>query len=369
MKKKYSFLLLIILSSSFFIGCSEYNDSSKAEEENSSITDNSKYDGNGIYIKEINDKIKYNAKVDIPKVDKYPIIIADKINITAQDFINVFVQNENLKKMDIPEGEVYRNDKKSVNISDTLSSYMDTDSVNYATDIEGFSDENVWTKEDLFFMSKKDAINLALEYCKKLNINVNTEPTLIKAIDIENLKSQEKIIRDSNKDSINSFIDAGKIKPRELSEKDEYYIINFNCSFEGIPIINERISLTTAIGVLPACNIEVMISQKGIVRFSIKDTVFTEKSVKEDNPKIISIDEAINKFNDEFNSNLLPFTVEVTKISLEYVSLIPEKGDNERILYPAWCFKYKIIGKDEDGKDIVGYTTKPINAITGEIVK
>ena len=369
MKKIYYLLIIAIFTGSIFIGCSEYNDPSMAEENNSTISDNLKYDGSGNYIKEISDKVKYNAKVVIPNVDKYPTIIARKESISAKELLKVFAPNENLNKVDVIEGEVYSNENKIVSIGEAISSYFDIDSDNYATDIVEFSKENVWTKEALSFMSKEDAINLALEYCKKMNINVNDEPTLIKAIDVETLKSQEKIIRDSNTDAINSFIDAGKIKPRELSEKDEYYKINFNCSIRGIPIINERILLTTVFAGLPACNVEVMISQKGIIRFSIKDTIFTEESVKEDNSEIISIDEAIKKFNDEFNSSMLPFNVEINEISLQYVSSIEEKGESKVTLYPTWCFKYKSISKDENGNETSGDNVMPINAVTGEVVK
>ena len=284
--------------------------------------------------------------------------------------MKVLTPNDKLSKIETQEGEVYKSDENSIAIGSNGIIFSNISSDNYASDIQTYAEEGVWEKEDLSFMPRLEAIQLAISTCSKLNIQVNKEPISILAIDSETLKSQEKIVRQKDKEEIDWYIENGKMKPYDLSENDEFYIMKFNSLIEGIPVISHMVTLKTAFSVLPSCEVEIRISKKGIIRFSVTTSVIEEKSVKQEDSKIISIDEAVDKLKENYNSDMLPYKVEVDKISLEYTPSLTEQGENQVELVPTWCFQMKYISKDVNTNTEVSHEQYfDVNAITGKIIK
>ena len=95
----------------------------------------------------------------------------------------------------------------------------------------------------------------------------------------------------------------------------------------------------------------------------IRGSFYSEKRIGLDKP-ILSINEAITAMQEQFD--MIPVqeeTLFVTKISLEYLSVVSPEGD--LLIVPVWRFW---AGEDEKERSLRGEEMIAINAISGELI-
>ena len=373
--KKYSknLVLTSIITSICILnlyGCSEYNN---PEQHMSSETDTTSsattYSNGDKYVKEVSENISIDASVNMPSVDKIPILNVTKTVFDAEKLKGMILPNEDLtENINVEEGTyIYRfNNGKNLAIWEGCIHYSNAVR-DYAKDIYNMSsNKSKWTDEDLVFMTKKDATNLAIDYCEKLGIKINEIPISVKSLNYDLLKEQEMELKKQQDGDFNYYIEKGKIKPKELTKDDELYIMKFNTNIKGINLISKDITLQTVDRMINGSQIEVSISKDGVISLDTNSALYTEESTKEEDSEIVSLDDAVEKVHKIYDGIITKDKIKVTNIALEYAPIL-KADNNEFELVPTWVFDMTISGIDTKSNESIEHEKSIyINAITGE---
>lgn len=361
---------LIIFS---FCACSEYND---GYSDSGSVSDNKTYSNESIYEKQLTNNISVAAKVKLPKVDKNPIILAERQGFDNNKVKEIFFKDEKSQSKINVESVMGENIEyttsetesgKLLTVGKGIIEYNMSQKA-YVNNIFSLTDIRIWTKDSVDFMNKNDAIKKAIDLSKSLGIEVNDIPLKVIAIDFENLKKSEEELKNNKKYDERKGKD--KIKAKTLSKEDEAYYIELIPVYNGINLISKGISLQTVDKFLEGGKISVLIDKNGIYQFVIGGTVYKQTSIIEENPKILTLDEALEKVKDTYKDILTSDKIKIVEIRLAYAPDKEQEKFLETKLIPTWCFLAEVEGKSEKtGENEVGVNEIYINAATGNVIR
>ncbi|MEW9095590.1 MAG: hypothetical protein AB2417_10965 [Clostridiaceae bacterium] len=363
-------LLLCLVLSILVTGCSEYNDPknnvpTKGEE----IT----YENTDKYKKELASNISVDAKVSIPKEKSIPILSVSGMKFNVEKARQLFMEDINVKvekRTDTVGSEkveetIYNTeDGRNLRVSKGRMHYRTPASESIAN-ILNFVDKDSWEAEKVGFMTPEEAIKKAIYYLKELNINYDSSPEIY-ALDYKTFQEQQDRLLEED-DFSQFLVDEGKIKLKNWSKEDEVYYMIFKSNIDGVPITSESYTLQSVDWHMEGSSIKIIVSKNGIEDFSIESYMYEKMSVKDEDPSLISIDEALDKLKSKYDNVISNDDFKVTDIKLQYVPTIIKNKRTEFELYPTWCFKVEQSGIDEKINEEFTHTfTVLINGVTGE---
>ena len=358
-------LSLVLVISFFFIGCSEYTDGYDGD---SSASDNKEYSGEERYEKQLTNNISVSAKVDIPEVDKKPVIQVERQSFDNNKVKKIFLNDEEVQSKTRVEnfmGEELEytisetKNGKALTVGKGLLEY-NTAKKTYLNTIFSSTDSRIWNKDSVDFISKNDAVKKAVDLCKSLDINVNDTPLNVIALDLENMKKAEEEFKKDG--SYKGMKGMDQIEVKTPSKEDEAYYIELSPVYNGINLIPRGISLQTVDKFLDGGKISILIDKNGVYQFVIEGALYKQVSVKEENPKTLNIDQALDKVKDIYKDIITSDKIKIVEIRLNY-SLDKEEPN----LRPTWYFLAEIEGgSKKEGKEEDVTQEIYIDAITGE---
>ncbi|MGL5692860.1 MAG: hypothetical protein ACRCXA_02195 [Peptostreptococcaceae bacterium] len=372
MKKKIIKLCTsLLISSCLFVGCSEYNDNYSGD----TPSENKTYSGEDIYTKKLSNTLEVDAKVESIDLSKVEMLKVDRkifdLNIATEIFFGneereISKRKEEYDNETIDITTVKSKDGSELEISNGDINYKNPDR-DYVDMIRTLSDNEVWENKNLEFMDKDTAIKKAIEVCNKLGIKISNEPIGITCIDIDNMKNEEKRIKEGP--SYDDFIQKINIKNKEISKDKEAYIIDFSIEEGGIKYNEDLISLQTVDELIEGSFVSVTIDKNGVSGFKTEGVIYEKTATKDTNSKIITIDEALDKVNDIYKDILTNDVIKISKIGLRYITSIDNRTYQKAELIPVWCFTVDAYQskKGIEGKELFSYKIY-INAITGDEV-
>lgn len=246
---------------------------------------------------------------------------------------------------------------KTLYVQNGLIDYSHPD--NYIKSLSRWIDKDVWKKSELDFMSKDDAINLAVKTCEDLDININKSPTSVSVVDFETLKEQSDILGPMGVKSAQ--------EDRVITKDNESYIIEFNIEERGILLLQRNITMQSIDRIIEGSNIVIIIDTDEISEFYIDGSIYSEQSIKEENPLIITIDKALEQVTEIYSNILTEDIIVISDIELIYVPCAISKKIFEAELVPTWCFTLQVSGIDKKINEMSSYESYVyINAVTGK---
>lgn len=208
---------------------------------------------------------------------------------------------------------------------------------------------------DLSFMNVEDMEIFGKNILNQLGIS--WEPKLLRCV---TLSGQE--ILDFQKELFGNSSNTGFRTPTTLTEATDTCYLQFNFSYDGIPLIGfeePTVSNYENWEPSPAVTATIMFNADGIQTC----TVFFPCTIETaSNPQpILNLEEAIALFKDKYDLQILFDSRKFTDIWMEY---IPVKRDQDLVLTPYWCF----LEVDEEAKDSPNYfgSADRFNSITGK---
>ena len=367
MNKRFikSLLILICLSSSIFlISCSEYNDKANTS---TNINQDKKYNNEEFYEKEIASNVTVKANVTIPEVKQVSILKASKWKFNPLEVKEVMMKNAEVNKTEevveifgqkMTRTDFQSNSNEVLTVQDGFIDYNQYE--NYILGIMRGIDSELWKKEELDFMSKDSAIQIAIDTCNKLGIDIDKNSINTTAIDYETLS-----------DEFNKMVESGMLQPnylnQEVSKESEAYVIELSAILKEVPIYSQNITLQSVDKMIEGTNIIFIINKDGVAQFNSYGSIYSIEEIKEENPKLIDINTAIDTVGSIYTNIITEDKITITDISLEYIPIQNNKNSSEYEMIPSWCFEVEINGfnkKINEESKTINYIN--INAITGE---
>lgn len=215
--------------------------------------------------------------------------------------------------------------------------------------------DTVYKKENLNFMTRDKAVDYAYSVLQELKVDVLTEETEVYAIDHETMQEYQDKLKAQEPDSALNY----NLKDK-FTEDDDFYILCFSVIQNQIPLThcnywwgNTRFMFGT--------NIKMYISKNGITYFSMNGVYQTE-GIAESSQKVITVQEAMHKAFEVYNSVITTDKATVDEIRFEYAPIPYNSNDDEVKLTPVWTLHLSIV----DADNFENYQTILIDAITGE---
>lgn len=209
---------------------------------------------------------------------------------------------------------------------------------------EGYNGNLYQQKENLSFMSQKEAADKAREVFRQYGIELG-DLVNVYVMDYETMEEQEDT---TGSDGEND----DSMKKNGWSQEDDTYYMFFHQMFQKYPVIYQPYA---GMGFSDGEAASVMLDQDGIIEADIEGCFSWD--VKE-TQKIISLQEAVNTFEKNYGG-ILEIEYNIDKISL-LLDIIPENQRTAK-LRPVWYFQGKMIS----GADQVD-TAITIDAVNGQ---
>ena len=319
----------------------------------------------------------FTADTDIPDSynDKAEVLFAKLSDLDNQSVIkSVFFEGKNptrkvrkdagLTSIRYIDGEnyfaVYDYSEENKMVYDELDmNYIDLPTDNFSTKHDQYKYPNrtplydtVYKQKSLDFMSPEKAVETAKDVLKKFSIEV-TDDVEIYAMDYKTMQEyQDKVKREDPDTAVNY------ITKDTLTQDDEFYILSFTAMQNQLPMTHIVCHLPSGRSCIGS-NIKVYLSKNGIFYFDV-DGIYQIGEVAETPDKLITVEEAIEKAFDEYNSIVTTDKVTVTEVRFEYAPIPYNSNYNEAKLTPVWTLTLS----GDDGS----VTFTMINAVTGEII-
>jgi hypothetical protein len=338
-----------------------------------------------------------DADVHVPKVEKADILFAKSMPFDEQKLLSIFYKGKtpgrSLTSYD--DTIMYNDDNSYLNINDGFLGYgtqdyeyvqFPTDSFAAASDIftanRQFSE--VYTQENLGFMTRSEAFETVSEVLKVLSIDI-MEDAEIYAIDSSTMqKQQEEIIQreiDKQKEAgispIQDPTDGYQTKDT-LTPEDDFYILFFKMAQNKIPVTQKSYTIQASDRALNGSTARVSFSQSGIIQLNFNG-IYQQQGIAESPSTLISVEEALQKAFEEYNAIISTDKVTVTSVDFEYVPVPYNSNYDEVKLIPTWSLtlayerdktsnKPSKDGK-QDSQSSVSNRMIFINAVTGEEIQ
>lgn len=210
---------------------------------------------------------------------------------------------------------------------------------------------------DLSFMSVEEMEKIGGDLLTQLGIA--WEPKLFRCVTLsgkEIMNFQQELFGDGG-----TYVQLG-LPPISLAEADDACYLQFNFSWDGIPLIGfdePTASSYENFGVSPDAKATIMITEDGIQTCTVSFPCTIE--VASDPQQILNLEEAIALLKEKYDLQILDFPRKIVDIWMEY---IPVKRDEEWVLTPYWYFR-QVDETVTGSRNYFGVANR-FNAITGE---
>lgn len=191
----------------------------------------------------------------------------------------------------------------------------------------------------------------------------------IQALGISNLSQPRVYAMDV--DSVNNWVNSIKNDPilsqtgvpASWDRSQECYYIVYDCCVDGVKITHNQIQppiVTNSYGT----KLAVFINQNGIISFEATD--FYQANATQQNISIISLENALKQFLENYKNTFAEESKTVTYISLQYVPKETTLSKNEFELHPTWIIAWHNTSDMDTSNDIEQY--EYVDAITGKLM-
>ncbi|SHI12359.1 hypothetical protein SAMN02745196_03022 [Clostridium collagenovorans DSM 3089] len=319
--------------------------------------------------KNLGKNISIDAEVIVPKVEEAPAFIGKHILIDEEYFVDKFFKN---RKPEIKETErqmINEVEKIKIYTIENEEMVVGSGSVVYSKgnilekytlpiyNREAHGVLDVYSNGNLEFMSREEAIGNVEEILSRNGVSIYGEAKVY-ALTAEKMKQeQEKAI--SENENVKQQIKEGYLKKQEFVKDDECYVLFFRSEVNNIPITQDLYLDEVSGRVVEGINTEVWINKDGIISLIISNVV--EKLSELENPEnLLSVDEAMSKLQQRYDSVITDNKMNFNEITLEYVGIPDGKKVTEIKFVPTWCFNRKERRPNEQ-------SSMRVNAVTGEV--
>jgi hypothetical protein len=337
------------------------------------------------------------ADVQVPKVKKADILLAEYMPFDEQKLLSIFYKGKTPQRNLTSDDDtiMYKDDSSYFNINNGFIAYatqdfeyvkFPTDSFVAASDIfsanRRFSD--VYTQENLGFMTRSEAFETISDVLTELSIDI-MEDAEIYAIDSFTMQTQqeEEIQREIDKQKkagISPIQDPtyGYQTKDTFTPEDDFYILFLKMAQNKIPVTQKSYTIQTSDRALNGSSARVSFSRCGIIQLYFNG-IYQQQGVAESPNTLISMEEALQKAFEKHSAIISTDKVTVTAVDFEYVPVPYNSNYNEVKLTPAWCLTMayksdKTSNKpSKDGKQASKSSVSNrmifINAVTGEVIQ
>lgn len=338
--------------------------------------------------KKISDTYTIDADIHVPAAPKADVLFAKLKCLDEETAVSFFYKGKTPKReMDSTNQIVtYQNGSSSLGITEDYMYYKTKDANYLKLATEDFSSrweveganattyfDEVYTKENLDFMNREEAVMEVFRSLQKLwGDNVAEDPEVY-ALDYETLqKQQDKEIKEfqqmaeeySSEDDVSEYYEIKK----KFTQEDNCYLMYFTMIQNKIPVTKNSHDILGGERSLSGSVAEVKFSPKGIIDMHCRG-IYQVESVAESPDTFISVEQALQKAYELKNAIISADIITIKSVDFEYVPSPCSKNYNEVKLVPTWTLTLDSARSiSEKGEE---HTTKRkgivyINAVTGE---
>lgn len=334
--------------------------------------------------KTFGENFSVNANIDAPEIKNANILYARYKRLDDQMLCSLFFGEKECTKQEKDSSLVYESDTEKLVIDDAYTMFrtnnyenirfpIDSLHLNYEYNATGISMADVYKQEEVDFMGKEKAIQNAEEVISSCSIN-EFEVSEIYAIDAHTMNEQQEIrIQDAidmqERMGITPIQDPteGYMYIENIEEKNECYLMNFRIMQDKMPITQYSYSILDGERILNGSSVKIAIAENGVIAFE-SNGIYEIERIAESVDKLISAEEAVEKFYEISNQVYSTDKLTVEKISLEYVPVAYNESYDEVKLVPSWTMMvgYNHGISEKDGTEDCEKKAVCINAVTGE---
>lgn len=375
-KKKKIMLLTGCFSLILIQGCSFFPDgksNSWGEVETGEVTT----DADKYAVGQLSEKISINAKISIPEEMEWK-----KYNVQRKSFSEE--EAESIRNLFMKNNMTYT-DQRHV-YSDTDTSYPGKTSYGWLFDdgsrmscapsgeigytgtrqlrweyqsyllsadgeVHEMAAKQDFPKEELADFPKETAIEMVLDLCRQMGVDMNHEPKEIYALDAENanrLKSQKAILRT---DKTGNEIDKG-----DWTSEDEVYYLSFELVFQGCPLSCK--SSGSDSGGVVSSGVTAIVSRSGIENLRISG-LYEAVSQEVITEETCSLEDVYNIVASQYYyTDGITGDISVTEINMAYGPTYSVATKSYTIV-PYWeCVVLQTRETEKDGKTVVSASSR-----------
>lgn len=390
--KKLSILFFIFSTTTLLIGCTkeEFEDKPKDNNtlnENIHITETS-------YTSDLLENLTIDATIQSSDISEAPILIGKTQTLNIEDLSNTLlgtsqidyqVQNEYID-LGLCENKLISTSFYGYfYVTSTLYDTITSTAINsYGHNYILKPDLNVFSDDDLTFMTKSDAVTICTDILDKLSINYLDNPEIY-SLDYEGLKL--KYDEALNDEYLSNLINIGKIPSKDnWSKDDEGYFIIFTTKIGDLPLSSIGYDDKNTTYSVEGSQIICFVNKDGLDSIKSQGNIYTKTSTMDSPSNLISLEESVEILKSKYENIILTNENVIEEISLQYIPCIKDIQSiddsllaTEYYFKPAWVFKIKSNLPDDDrsthrsstSESLPSYTYifENINAITGEFIE
>lgn len=310
-------------------------------------------------IRELNQNLIIDADVMYPKQKLYSSYCVNFVSVSPEvgtalffpdDTSNITISHEGAYGVFVDGGYALKTDNGNefTNISSSIT--FSTSELQKHYEIEElllrYAEANPeYTEISLGFMSREEAISICTNAIQNCGIALTPVVETCVGLEHDRIMSWQQELLNDESSYYNAFGKAMILS--NLTQSDDSYYIVFSFSYDGIPIFSRNEpNIQFRDNTLPPSSVcaEMLITSDGIQHLNI----YPAYAVNEINNtgSILSVEDAIKKLEETFNSVILTEKYTVSSIYLEYM---PIESNNSTVLTPYWCFEYTSEYVGDDG--------------------
>lgn len=319
--------------------------------------------------KSLGENILIDAEVIVPQVEETPIFIGKRILFDEEYLTEKFFKDKNPEIKEIERQMVNEVEKRKIYTMEDKEMMVGSGSVVYSKgnilekytlatyNREAHGVLDVYSNGNLEFMSREEAIGNVEEILSRNGVSIYGEAKVYELTAEKMKQEQEKAINED--DNVKKQIKEGYLKEQEFVKDDECYVLFFRSEVNNIPITQDLYVDEVSGRTIEGMNIEVWINKDGIMNLIMLNAV--EKLNELEKPdKLLSVDEAMSKLQQRYDSVITDNKMNFNEITLEYVGIPDGKKVTEIKFVPTWCFNRKERRPNEQ-------SSMRVNAVTGEV--
>ncbi len=213
---------------------------------------------------------------------------------------------------------------------------------------------------ELSFKPKNEAIREAVDFCKNLGIEVDSNTPVVYALEYNKINELQKQLLEED-----FFLK--EFEAKELDSNDSCYYMVFEIKQDGLSIDPSGYSDGNTGKFLNGSSIIMIVSSRGMEYFETLGSLYEKKEVIEDNPRLANPQSCLNIFIDKYENNLMVKEVNVINVKLCYVPILKKDSDNI-IFQPTWIFysEVELMVDEKSGQTHKLRDVMRIDAITAE---
>lgn len=370
MYRRKTFLAVsLMIVSILFCSCSNGSKDSNQISKEYAINTNDLENSNHLDYK-LQDLLIINADLEYEKDKSVYDIYGAKLRIFDEKLCRSVLMPEELVTNEFYEGAgeaLSRNvatdyylmeneEGSSLGIGGTMLYYEkpEYDSIYYAFNLDTNSDlynaDKYSTNTDLDFMDRDSAFAEVKSILSDLKIEIDNNYSSY-SLDKDTMTKEYNYIEMSDDDDherIHSF-----------SKSEECYCFVLSATAGELPIAKYSHGNPDSGTYVSGTEITAYYGQSGLIMLDIYCPYDIDELEKTEN--IITLNDAIDKFNSKYKNIIITDTIEVTKISLNYTAVMKDADENKYTLVPSWVFEVTQTFEDYDRTYSIMF-----NAVTGE---